>query len=126
MKGSISKILGVLALGASLVVAQSGWSKGVTDDCTTLVAGEICSIDYDANAINVSADCEDPDTAVTTVFGIPLDYLEKWDVLGVVEGLDVTINAHACPTTGKLMACDITPEDGDLIELRQGALGKGK
>ena len=118
MKGSVSKFLGVLAVGASLVVAQTGWAKGVLD-CSTPVAGYICTINYDANAIDVSADCANPEATVTTVFGIPLDYLVKWEVLEVAEGLYVTINAHECPTTGKLMACDIND-----IDLRQGALGK--
>lgn len=118
MKISTSKMLAVLMVGASFVAAQSVCAKGVLD-CSTPVAGEICTINYDANSIDVSADCANPDATVTTVFGIPLDYLDKWEVLEVVEGLDVTINAHECPTSGKLMACDIND-----IDLRQGALGK--
>ena len=122
MKGSIGKILGVMVVGASLVAVQPGWAKGIMDSCDTPVVGDICSIDPVANSIVVSSDCENIEG--TTVFGIPLDYLEKWGVLEVEEGLSVTINAHECPTSGKLMACDITPEDGELIELRQGSFGK--
>ncbi|MBU4262497.1 MAG: hypothetical protein KKC76_11625 [Proteobacteria bacterium] len=116
MKGSISKILAVLVVGASFVATQPVSAKQLLD-CSTLVTGDICTINYDSNSIDVSADCADPDAVVTTVFGIPLDYLVKWEVLEVVEGLEVIINAHECPTSGKLMACDIND-----IELRQGNL----
>lgn len=118
MEGSISKIFGVLVVVASFVAAQPAWAKEDLD-CSTLVTGEICLIDYDTNSIVVSADCADPEAAITTVFGIPLSYLDKWGVLDVVAGLDVIINAHECPLTDKLMACDLNG-----IELRQGALGQ--
>lgn len=118
MKGSISKIFGVLVVAASFVVAQPVWAKEDLD-CSTLVTGEICAIDYDTNSIDVSLDCDATDATITTVFGIPLSYLDKWGVLDVVVGLDVIINAHECPLTGKLMACDLND-----IELRQGALGQ--
>lgn len=122
MKVSISKMVGVLVVAASFVASQSVWAKQDLD-CDTPVSGEICAIDYDANSIDVCSDASS-----VTVFGIPLDYLEKWGVLDVETGLAVDINAHECPTSGKLMACDLTYTDdaGDAItiDLRQGGLSR--
>jgi hypothetical protein len=123
------KMLGVLVVAASFVASQSVWAKQDLD-CDVQVSGDICTINYDVNSIDVSADCSNPEIKPTTVFGIPLDYLEKWQVLDVEPGLAVDINAHECPTSGKLMACDLTYTN-DLgesitIDLRQGSLGENQ
>lgn len=132
MKGSISKILGVLALGVSLVVAQSGWAKEDLD-CGTLVEGVITEI-VAKDTITVTT----ADGVVITVEGVPLSYLANWEILDIQSFIDnaieVDIKAHQCPVEGTLMACDLSYDaaaDPDVeeivtIEFRQGTLGQGQ
>lgn len=123
MKCSIKKFLVVSTLIASFVTAQGVWAKEDLD-CGTFVSGVVCEINYELNAIEVCATC--PDQDCSTVYGIPLAYIEKWDLaidLDNLVDMEVDINAHECPLTGKLMACDLTT-GGEDFEFRQGALGK--
>jgi len=127
MKGSISRILGVLVVVASFVVAQSAWAKEDLD-CGTLVVGDIEEI-VAKDTITVNTD-----VGLVTVEGVPLSYLENWDIIDIQSFMDadtvVTINAHECPVEGTLMACDLSYIDPDTniitIEFRQGALGQGQ
>lgn len=130
MKNLIRNFLVVSILAAGLVGAQGVLAKEDLD-CGTAVGTEsdpvvVCEIDYDLNAITVCSVC--PDENCVTVNGIPLDYLAKWEELDL-QDQSVWINAHECPVSGKLMACDLTvdmedPAEDLYFELRQGALGK--
>jgi azurin len=109
MKISIKKLFVLLAVVLSLVAAQAVWAK----TCNVTVSGTIDAIDYDANAITVDK---------TTVYGIPLAYLEN--KLGIVLQVDdyVVITADQCPSTGKLSACTLSVNSGAVIYLPGGSL----
>jgi len=103
MKSSMKKLFVILAIVMSLVAVQTLWAKGGLD-CTTVVEGNVSQIQNVYNAIVVDE--------ITTVFGIPLPWLD------IEVDDDVVINAHACPDTGKLMACYLTINGGEVIDLR--------
>ncbi|MBU1233919.1 MAG: hypothetical protein KKD01_01420 [Proteobacteria bacterium] len=122
MKDSIKNLLVVLTLVASFVAAQGVWAKEDLD-CGTSVTGDVCKIDYALNTITVCDDCTVEDCG-DIVYGIPLAYLAKWESLDL-DGMSVEINAHECPLSGTLMACDLTTTVDDVTyEFRQGDLGK--
>jgi hypothetical protein len=52
------------------------------------------------------------------VYGIPANYLEKWDVLDIEEVEDVDIVAHRCPISGHVVACEIGFDDSEWLDLR--------
>jgi hypothetical protein len=103
MKSSMKGLFVILAIVMSLVAVQTLWAKGGLD-CTTVVKGNVSEIWDDFNAIIVEDD--------KTVYGIPLPWLD------IKVGDDVLINAHECPDTGKLMACYLTINEGEVIDLR--------
>jgi hypothetical protein len=104
MKISIKKLFVLLAVVLSLVAAQAVWAK----TCGMTVSGAVVAINYDANAITVNE---------TTVYGIPLAYLEN--KLGIVLQVDdyVVITAYQCPSTGNISACTLKVNDGNVIIL---------
>jgi hypothetical protein len=106
MKRSMKGLFVILAIVVSLVALQAVWAeKG--PDCNTSVSGEVSDVLLDDNAIEVDGE---------TVYGIPL----KWVTIEV--GDSVGIIAHECPDTGRLMACYLTVNDGQIIELRPRTL----
>jgi hypothetical protein len=110
MKISIKKLFVLLAVVMSFVAIQAVWAgKGPGMVCDVPVEGTIAvdGIDYDNNAITVcnnSADC-------VTVYGIPLAYLTYKLKIELKVGDNVEIKAHECPSTGKLMACELNDID---------------
>ncbi len=130
MKNLLKNFLVVSVLAASFIAAQGVLAKEDLD-CGTVVGTEsepvvVCAIDYNVNAITVCTAC--PDQDCVTVNGIPLDYFAKWEELDLL-GESIWINAHECPLSGRLMACDLTVDVDDpaadlFFELRQGGLGK--
>jgi len=106
MKSSIKGLFVILAIVMSFFAIQAVWAgKGqYGPDCTTFVEGTVSEILVDDNAIKFEDD--------TVVYGIPLPWVD------IDEGDLVVINAHECPDTGKLMACYLTVNGGDVIELR--------
>ncbi len=107
MKISLRKMFVLLAIVLSLVAVQAVWAK----TCNVTVSGTVDAIDYDANAITVDG---------TTVYGIPLAYLANKLNIVLEVGDYVVITAHECPYTGKLSACTLSVNGGNVIYLPGG------
>lgn len=107
MKISIQKMLALLVIILSLTVVQAIWAR----DCNVTVSGVITPVYSGENAIDVGG---------TIVYGIPFDYLANKLGITLVEGDYVVITAHQCPDTGKLSACTLKVNDGDVIFLPGG------
>ena len=99
-------LLAVLLVASAANVALAEGQQG--QGCNEIIVGQISAVLEEDNAIVIGDDI---------VYGIPLDYLENWE--GIVLKVDdsVVINAHQCPTAGKLMACDLTIGD-DYFDFR--------
>jgi predicted short-subunit dehydrogenase-like oxidoreductase (DUF2520 family) len=97
MKSSIRTMFVVLAVLMSFTAVQAA---GL--DCTEVVEGVVTDI-TETGAITVDDDI--------TVYGVPAD----WGI--VAEGDSVVINAHKTDND-KLIACYLTVNGGDVIELR--------
>ena len=110
MKISIRKMVVLLAIVLSLVAVQAVWAK----TCNVTVSGTVDSIDYDANAITITVD-ETVDG--TTVYGIPLAYLANKLKIVIEVDDNVVITAYQCPSTGKLSACTLSVNGGNVIYL---------
>lgn len=100
-----SKLKIYIALAAIMAVfwTPTVWAEGLL--CETLIEGTILEIIDGENAIVLSIG-EETD-APLTVYGIPLNYFENWGIVSLEAGMDVTINAHDCPFSGRLMACTL-------------------
>ena len=108
MKRSMKGLFVILAIVVSLVAVQAVWTRG-GPDCTTYVEGEVSEVLDDSNAIEVGD---------TTVYGIPLPWVD------IEVGDSAVIIAHECPDSGRLMACFLTVNGGDVIDLRPRSAGK--
>jgi len=98
MKNPIKKLFILLAMVMSFVVVQAAWAI----DCVDVVAGTVTAI-TDTGEITVGDD--------TTVYGVPAD----WDIVAV--GDEVVINVHVT-NNNKFIACYLTVDEGEAIELR--------
>ena len=96
--------------------AQVLWAEGPS--CETLIDGAVHEIIDDENAIVLMVNEEETDTLMT-VYGIPLNYLENWNIIALEEGFEVSINAHDCPFSGRLLACSLSV-DAEELDLRPG------
>jgi azurin len=107
MKITVGKMCVLLAIVLSLVAVQAVWAR----TCNVNVSGEVTAIDYDNNAITIAG---------TTVYGIPLPYLANKLNIVLQVGDYVVLTATQCPSTGKLSACTLSVNDGNVINLPGG------
>ncbi|MGA1869590.1 MAG: hypothetical protein ACMUJM_13720 [bacterium] len=104
MKSSMKGFCVILAIIMSFVAVQAVWALN-GPDCATEVSGIVTEVWSEYNAIVVD------DTVV--VYGIPLPWI------AIEIGNSVEINAHQCPETYKLMACELKIIDtGTEVNLR--------
>ncbi|UCF83582.1 MAG: hypothetical protein JSV50_20835 [Desulfobacteraceae bacterium] len=104
MKSSIKTLFVLLAIVMSFVTVQAVLAeRGL--ECDEVVRGEVTDIRHVENAIVVDGD--------TVVYGIPV---EEWD-LDIEIKDSIVINANMC-LDGKLVACYLTVNGGDIIDLR--------
>lgn len=123
MKKNVGVKIGVfLAVIVVFFTVHILWAQGPT--CDLVISGMFTSIYGFNNAIVV----EDETLGEVTVYGIPLNYLENWEVVDFDELIYVDISAHRCPREEKIMACEISFDGGDFLDLRprQGRAGVAK
>jgi len=101
MKSSVKTMFAVLAVLMSFAIVQA---QGFV--CTEVVDGLVTEI-TDTGEITVTVD----DVGEITVYGVPAD----WEIVEVDD--NVVINAHET-NNDKLIACYLTVNGGDVIELR--------
>jgi len=111
-KNSGMKIGVFLAVTVVFFTGQALWAQGPT--CELEISGSITGFIDDENAIVVA----DGSPEGVTVYGIPLNYLKKWDVVKIDDVISVDIDAHQCPVNGKIMACEISFDEGEPLDLR--------
>jgi len=114
MKISVKRLFVLFAVVVGLIAVQAVWAK-CPNTCNLTVEGTVTAVNNDENSITVGE---------TTVYGIPFSYLAKWLDTELVVGSAVVITAKQCPSTGKLMACTLSVNGSDPINLRQGNLQK--
>jgi hypothetical protein len=104
MKGSVRTLFVVLAVLMSFTIAQA---QGL--DCDDQVVSGIVTDITETGVITI-----DTDNGDITVYGVPAD----WEIVKVDDS--VVINAHET-NDDKLIACYLTVNGGDVIELRPRA-----
>lgn len=109
MKISVGKMCVLLAIVLSLVAVQAVWAG----TCNVTVSGDITAIDYTTKTITIGEDG-------TTVSGIPFNYLANKLNIVLQVGDYVVLTATQCPSTGKLSACTLSVNDGNVINLPGG------
>ncbi len=112
MKISVQSLFILFAVVMSLIAVQPVLAK-CPSTCNLTIEGTVTAVNTEENSITVGE---------TTVYGIPFAYLAKW--LGTELGIDstVVITAKQCPYTGRIMACTLSVDGSDTINLRQGSL----
>ena len=98
MKSSTKGLFGILVIVMSFVAVQAVWAGG--SNCTEVVAGEVTDVLEHSVVVD----------GYQIVYGIP-----TW--VDINEGDYVVINAFVSPD-GKFVACYLTINGGEVIELR--------
>jgi len=93
----------VMSLGTVPAVFAGQGPGLVNPSCTDVVAGEVTALDDSIHAIVVDDE--------TTIGGVPLTWID------VNVGDEVVVNCFVSPE-GKYVACYLTINGGDVIELR--------
>ena len=93
----------VMSLGTVPAVFAGQGLGSVGPSCTEVVAGTVTALDDSIHAIVVDDD--------TTIGGVPFTWID------IKVGDSVVVNCFVSPE-GKYVACYLTINDGDLIELR--------
>lgn len=116
MKISIKRLFILFAVVTSLIAVQAVWAK-CPRTCNLTVEGTVTDVNTEENSVTVGE---------TTVYGIPFAYLAKWLGIELGIGSNVVITAKQCPSTGRIMACTLSVDGSDPINLRQGSLKRPK